>query len=745
MKTTFKNTIVAIASVALFAPLASANYTEIGPFDISDITGSIEGQTTLGGGVDELVNDINRANADQNANLRTSWTDSVNSVNVAAVYDLSAVTDQVTNLNTYIANEGNYKTILVGESNVNDAQILLDGTNLTDASNLATLTAGAYQGAQTAAASAQAAFDNVVANGGLPGEAEYDAALTSRDDAASISTALQTASNDANDARAVAQASVDASAARKGAIDGSISRSDARVLDANNAIITINSAVATKETSLNTTNTSLTAYSEGIYDANGNVNNLDTIITGLDATAADPDGLNYDPEASGDLPVADAGADTTTAYLADTLNDPQSVAAYVAEANTALASITSPITQAQKDALLNTVGNGAFEREAITVIAGDVVTLNGDATVVGSVDNKIDVLATGAVATNTAKVGVTDLSVAGTAAVTANTAKVGVTDLSVAGTAAVTANTAKVGVTNASVAGTAVVTANTAKVGVTNASVAGTAVVTANTAKVGVTDLSVAGTAAVTANTAKVGVTNASVAGTAAVTANTAKVGVTNASVAGTAVVTANTAKVGVTDLSVAGTAAVTRLTDAVFDVNLGADEVGLEGTITRNLITGEIHIGENSLVTNEVGGVQQLYATDAGGNAIDIDITNGSDLLINGDSVATELYADQGDAAVTAAFTAADAGLQEQITRNRADIDRNARGIAMVAALQHTTVLPGMTHALDLGAAQYEGETGLALNYSRRINENVQINFGAAATSDFDESVIKAGIGLQW
>ena len=685
MKTTFKNTIVAIASVALFAPLASANYTEIGPFDISDITGSIEGQTTLGGGVDELVNDINRANADQNANLRTSWTDSVNSVNVAAVYDLSAVTDQVTNLNTYIANEGNYKTILVGESNVNDAQILLDGTNLTDASNLATLTAGAYQGAQTAAASAQAAFDNVVANGGLPGEAEYDAALTSRDDAASISTALQTASNDANDARAVAQASVDASAARKGAIDGSISRSDARVLDANNAIITINSAVATKETSLNTTNTSLTAYSEGIYDANGNVNNLDTIITGLDATAADPDGLNYDPEASGDLPVADAGADTTTAYLADTLNDPQSVAAYVAEANTALASITSPITQAQKDALLNTVGNGAFEREAITVIAGDVVTLNGDATVVGSVDNKIDVLATGAVATNTAKVGVTDLSVAGTAAVTANTAKVGVTDLSVAGTAAVTANTAKVGVTNASVAGTAVVTANTAKVGVTNASVAGTAVVTANTAKV------------------------------------------------------------GVTDLSVAGTAAVTRLTDAVFDVNLGADEVGLEGTITRNLITGEIHIGENSLVTNEVGGVQQLYATDAGGNAIDIDITNGSDLLINGDSVATELYADQGDAAVTAAFTAADAGLQEQITRNRADIDRNARGIAMVAALQHTTVLPGMTHALDLGAAQYEGETGLALNYSRRINENVQINFGAAATSDFDESVIKAGIGLQW
>ena len=46
------------------------------------------------------------------------------------------------------------------------------------------------------------------------------------------------------------------------------------------------------------------------------------------------------------------------------------------------------------------------------------------------------------------------------------------------------------------------------------------------------------------------------------------------------------------------------------------------------------IHIGENSLVTNEVDGVQQLYATDANGDPIDIDITNGTRLLINGRDV---------------------------------------------------------------------------------------------------------------
>ena len=109
-------------------------------------------------------------------------------------------------------------------------------------------------------------------------------------------------------------------------------------------------------------------------------------------------------------------------------------------------------------------------------------------------------------------------------------------------------------------------------------------------------------------------------------------------------------------------------------------------------------------------------------------------------------------DDVVRGEFAAADAILQGQITsnansiaNNREDIDRNTRGIAMVAALQHTTVLPGMTHALDVSAAHFEGETGMALNYARRINDNVQINFGAASTSDFDESVIKAGIGVQW
>ena len=81
-------------------------------------------------------------------------------------------------------------------------------------------------------------------------------------------------------------------------------------------------------------------------------------------------------------------------------------------------------------------------------------------------------------------------------------------------------------------------------------------------------------------------------------------------------------------------------LNGTVFSDDLEAGEVGLAGVITKKA-NGDIHIGENSLITNETGGVQLLFAQDALGAAIDINITNGSDLLINGISVATDVDVD--------------------------------------------------------------------------------------------------------
>ena len=147
----------------------------------------------------------------------------------------------------------------------------------------------------------------------------------------------------------------------------------------------------------------------------------------------------------------------------------------------------------------------------------------------------------------------------------------------------------------------------------------------------------------------------------------------------------------------------------------------------TTGEFAGSIKLGGNSFFFNDT---TDTIATTSGDLTLDADVNITGDLNIAGltGDVASRINSNS-----------------SRIASNKEDIEQNTRGIAMVAALQHTTVLPGMNNAFDLSAAHFEGETGLALNYARRINENVQINFGAASTTDFDESVIKAGIGVQW
>jgi len=90
--------------------------------------------------------------------------------------------------------------------------------------------------------------------------------------------------------------------------------------------------------------------------------------------------------------------------------------------------------------------------------------------------------------------------------------------------------------------------------------------------------------------------------------------------------------------------------TDGTASIGIGNSSIQIEkngngissGTgdslIRIDAATGALHIGKNSLVTIEEGGVQKLYATDANGNAIPINITNGTDLQINGTSVYTQI-----------------------------------------------------------------------------------------------------------
>jgi len=203
----------------------------------------------------------------------------------------------------------------------------------------------------------------------------------------------------------------------------------------------------------------------------------------------------------------------------------------------------------------------------------------------------------------------------------------------------------------------------------------------------------------------------------------------------------------------------ISALTETVFSDDLEAGSVGIAGVVEKRA-DGTIKLGENSFLLDDTTTSHVLTATNdgtgitateiiLGGDAPgtteteSVDIRVANDLFVDGDLNIAGLTGDV--ASRINSNSSAIANNSNRIASNKKDIEQNTRGIAMVAALQHTTVLPGMNNAFDLSAAHFEGETGLALNYARRINENVQINFGAASTTDFDESVIKAGIGVQW
>ena len=83
--------------------------------------------------------------------------------------------------------------------------------------------------------------------------------------------------------------------------------------------------------------------------------------------------------------------------------------------------------------------------------------------------------------------------------------------------------------------------------------------------------------------------------------------------------------------------------------------------------------------------------------------------------------------------------------SRLQSNIDENTRGIAMVAAMTNTTVDIGKTHGVDFNMAQFQSETGFAFGYANRINENVQVHTSVASTTDFDESVVRLGVAVQW
>lgn len=192
-------------------------------------------------------------------------------------------------------------------------------------------------------------------------------------------------------------------------------------------------------------------------------------------------------------------------------------------------------------------------------------------------------------------------------------------------------------------------------------------------------------------------------------------------------------------------------LVDAAQDQAI-ATEIADRTALIRREADGLIHIGDNSMIYDDTqAGSDRLTSSKSllilgGGATTDIQVD--ANLEVLGDATFRQNVFVDGDIFVGGRAQ----GLQAQtdantaaIANNRRDIEKNRRGIAMVAAMTQSTVLPGMTHALDANVAHFEGKTGMAVSYSRRINENVQLNLAGASTTDFKESVIRGGIGVQW
>jgi hypothetical protein len=156
------------------------------------------------------------------------------------------------------------------------------------------------------------------------------------------------------------------------------------------------------------------------------------------------------------------------------------------------------------------------------------------------------------------------------------------------------------------------------------------------------------------------------------------------------------------------------------------ADSSGVN--IIKKDSDGAIHLGENSFVTREYGGHQEIYATNAAGSAIDLNVTNGSDLLVNGTSVMGSI-------------------------RGLADGVRGTT--AMSAALSSVPAMSGdREFECGVGVGSYSSKQALAMSCGARFDDQITANFGASflpggsqsyLLGEMDAVVLRAGISFKF
>ena len=154
-------------------------------------------------------------------------------------------------------------------------------------------------------------------------------------------------------------------------------------------------------------------------------------------------------------------------------------------------------------------------------------------------------------------------------------------------------------------------------------------------------------------------------------------------------------------------------------DIDITSEGITIDGNplITKKE-NGELHIGKNSWITKEENGRQKVWARDAAGNAIPIDYSNGTKLLING-----------------------------------RDIEQSINNVgALSAALTGLPTVPTYTTlACGLGTGTHGGDFAFSGGCASKVNEKLSINYAASMTmpgqdyaGDF-ENKFSARAGFVW
>jgi hypothetical protein len=186
------------------------------------------------------------------------------------------------------------------------------------------------------------------------------------------------------------------------------------------------------------------------------------------------------------------------------------------------------------------------------------------------------------------------------------------------------------------------------------------------------------------------------------------------------------------TDGSLLGTTTAPSLTNVTLDGLSHTGTATIVDTSGKKVLEkksdGSIHFGENSFITREYGGHQEIYATNAAGSAIDLNVTNGSDLLVNGTSVMGSI-------------------------RGLADGVRGTT--AMSAALSSVPAMSGdREFECGVGVGSYSSKQALAMSCGARFDDQITANFGASflpggsqsyLLGEMDAVVLRAGISFKF